>query len=182
MEDGDLDKFLRSRHREGLPLEMVIDFTQQLLEGLKHMHMRGFMHRDLKPANILIDECQTRQGFMGCGRMIYIADFGLTRQIPGVRQACTKQIATLWYRCPEIMLDNREYSEKVDIWSLGVIIQEMLTGEVTYKGQSELEQLMQIFSEKGMPTSQTFPDYDKYPVLKHIGSMLPVFKNEKAAE
>ena len=98
------------------------------------MHGQGYIHRDLKPANILVGDHQSRIGpsFLDQKRQLYIADFGLCRQRPATLQPMTKQIATLWYRAPEVMLGNTKYTEKVDIWSAGVIIHEMLTGKVKF--------------------------------------------------
>lgn len=62
--DGDLHNFVRKQYLngKGMPVAMVIDFTEQLLEAVKFIHDNGFLHRDLKPSNILVGEPKTRVG------------------------------------------------------------------------------------------------------------------------
>lgn len=83
---------------------------KQLLEGVAFLHQQKFLHRDLKSANILL----TAQG------VVKIADFGLGRKAR-LDGRYTSKVVTLWYRAPEILLGAREYSNKVDMWSLGCI-------------------------------------------------------------
>lgn len=68
-----------------------------------------------------------------------VADFGLGRQLAIPGRAMTKEVSTLWYRAPEVLLDNLNYSHAVDMWSVGTIIHEMLTGEKMFRGLSEIE-------------------------------------------
>ena len=65
----------------------------------------------------------------------------------------TKEVMTLWYRAPEVILDNLFYTQSIDLWSVGCIIFEMLTGEHLFKGNSEIDMLFKIFSFKGTPIS-----------------------------
>ena len=88
----------------------------------------------------------------------------------------TKQVSTLWYKAPEIILDKLDYTNAIDIWAVGVIFEEMLTGQVRYRGKNELEQLQEIFKAKGKPTPQNFTDYDKYPMLRKFGCFFHNFK------
>ena len=83
--ESDLEKFIKLRHKDGINLPQVIDFCQQLFEGIKVLHESGFIHRDLKPANLLVKENRARDGFMGCSRPLQIADFGLCRLMPAVK-------------------------------------------------------------------------------------------------
>ena len=66
----------------------------------------------------------------------------------------TKEIMTLWYRAPEVILDNLKYSPAIDLWSAGTIIYEMLTGENMFRGNSEIDMLFKIFHLKGTPISE----------------------------
>lgn len=64
------------------------------------------------------------------------------------------------------MLDNRAYTQSSDIWSVGCIIEEILTGIPKYSGlKSELEMLLSIFDEKGIPDAETLTDFGKYPIM-----------------
>ena len=73
------------------------------------------MHRDLKPQNLLID----KHG------VIKLADFGLARAFGLPVKTYTHEVVTLWYRAPEILLGQKQYSTPVDIWSIGCIYAEM---------------------------------------------------------
>ena len=73
------------------------------------------MHRDLKPQNLLIDK----------NGNIKLADFGLARAFGVPIRTLTHEVLTLWYRAPEILLGQKEYSTPVDIWSIGCIFFEL---------------------------------------------------------
>jgi serine/threonine protein kinase len=73
------------------------------------------MHRDLKPQNLLIDK----------NGNIKLADFGLARAFGLPVKTYTHEVVTLWYRAPEILLGQKQYSTPVDIWSIGCIFAEM---------------------------------------------------------
>ena len=91
----------------------------------------------------------------------------------------TKEVSTLWYRAPEVLLDNLKYSHAVDMWSIGTIIHEMLYGEKMFRGLSEIEQILTIFKKKGTPSQATLQSYGKCPVLLKFGSTFPQFKAPK---
>ncbi|MCJ1423010.1 hypothetical protein MMC29_000891 [Sticta canariensis] len=134
--NGDLHKYLNSP----LPEKEGQQIGFQILEGLHHMHDMGFTHRDLKPANILI-VCK------GPDWWVKIADFGISKR---ATEGCTvlrTQIGTPAFAAPEVLgyfqLDdtsNDSYTNAVDIWSLGVIIFLILTGEPIFENQRRLGQ------------------------------------------
>lgn len=108
---------------------LVIDFALtkrymvNILLGLEYMHSQRILHRDLKPSNILIfgDE----KDAFGVGNVAKLCDFGLSK--PYTYQGCqTPNTVTSWYRAPEITLGYPHYDYKVDIWSLGCIMYEMI--------------------------------------------------------
>jgi serine/threonine protein kinase len=80
-EEGDLERFMKKQNRQGMPVHQVIDFAQQLLEGVAHMHAFGYAHRDLKPSNLLVGASGSSSGFYGSNRRLMIGDFGLSRQM-----------------------------------------------------------------------------------------------------
>jgi p38 MAP kinase len=97
----------------------------QVLRGMKYVHSAGIIHRDLKPSNIAVNEdCELR-----------ILDFGLARP---TENEMTGYVATRWYRAPEIMLNWMHYSQTVDMWSVGCIMAEMLTGKTLFPGTDRM--------------------------------------------
>ncbi|XP_054751107.1 mitogen-activated protein kinase 14-like [Lytechinus pictus] len=109
----------------------------QVLRGLKYIHSAGVIHRDLKPSNIAVNEdCELK-----------ILDFGLARSTD---EEMTGYVATRWYRAPEIMLNWMHYTDKVDIWSVGCIMAEILTGKTLFPGNDHINQLNRIVKVTGI--------------------------------
>lgn len=117
-------------------------FAYQLLRGLKYTHSAGVIHRDLKPENILINtnDCELK-----------ITDFGLARGVCVDNKNYTEYVVTRWYRAPEVMICSGEYDERLDIWSVGCIIAEMILRKPLFPGDSWLNQLKLILQVLGTP-------------------------------
>ena len=133
LEGGDLRRFLTKQYRGGMPVDLVLNLAEQLIKATEFIHSQGYLHRDIKPGNILLGapgsltmDGGTQQSTHY--RVLKVADFGLGRQAPFPPKPMTKEIATLSWRAPEVILDNTSYSAGVDMWSIGVVIYEMLTG------------------------------------------------------
>eukprot|EP00903_Cladosiphon_okamuranus_P015297 g14132.t1 len=133
-------------------------YAGMLLKGLTWMHAHGLMHRDIKPSNLLLS----------AGGVLKIADFGQTRThtIPQTR-SYSHQVATRWYRAPELLYGTRRYGFAVDMWAAGAVVGEMLAGRPLFPGRSDIDQLRKILEVTGSPTEATWPgakdlpDYDK---------------------
>jgi serine/threonine protein kinase len=127
----------------------------QIGEGLAFIHSLKIVHSDLKPANILVQDEHVR-----------LCDFGNSfLDVPGARvRVSTEEVArsgiaevTLWYRSPEILLGDVAYGSPADIWSWGLIHQEMAHGRPVAKGDCQWGQLLRIFQLTGTPTEACWP-------------------------
>ena len=121
----------------------VKSYTHQLLSGLAHCHRHRVLHRDLKPQNLLIN----RRG------EVQLADFGLARTIAWPHaEALTHDVATLWYRAPEILLGAPVYTEAMDVWAVGCILAELSNDWPLFAGDSEIATLFKVFQFCGTPS------------------------------
>lgn len=142
--ETDLHHVIRAQQ---LSEEHICYFLYQILRGLKYIHSANVLHRDLKPSNLLINgNCDLK-----------ICDFGLARVAdPELDDAglLTEYVATRWYRAPEIMLNSRGYSKSIDVWSVGCILAEMISGRAIFPGRHYLDQLQLILRVLGSPTPE----------------------------
>merc|ERR1719174_1634413 len=108
---------------------------RQLLEALKYLHEHKYVHRDLKSSNILItDRFCVKLADFGLARSISSPIFSNSRDCESTNEF-TNKVVTLWYRPPELLLGSTRYDEKVDIWSSGCILAELLLGKAIFPGK-----------------------------------------------
>jgi cyclin-dependent kinase len=111
---------------------------------------------------------------------VKIADFGLARLIMVPQKTLTHEIETLWYRAPEVLLGQKQYTAAVDVWAIGCIFIEMFTRKPFFMGNGyEIEQIFQIFSVLGTPTPKQWPGLDKLPDAK---ASFPRWKRQSLKE
>ncbi|CAK80148.1 unnamed protein product (macronuclear) [Paramecium tetraurelia] len=107
--------------------KMAADIMKQILAGVVHCHEKKVVHRDLKPENILFENKKPNSN-------LKIIDFGTSRKME-TNQNLTKRLGTPYYIAPEVL--KRNYNEKCDVWSCGVILYIMLCGYPPFGGQDQ---------------------------------------------
>ncbi|KAL5293282.1 CDK14 family protein [Megaselia abdita] len=152
----DLSQYME-RHAGGLDYRNVRLFLFQLLRGLSYCHKRRVLHRDVKPQNLLISE----------NGELKLADFGLARAKSVPSHTYSHEVVTLWYRPPDVLLGSTEYSTSLDMWGVGCIFVEMVTGMPTFPGiRDTYDQLDKIFKLLGTPTEDTWQGVTHFPGYK----------------
>ncbi|KAF6020572.1 MAPK14 [Bugula neritina] len=152
---ADLNNIVRTQK---LTDEHVQFLIYQILRGLKYVHSAGIIHRDLKPSNIAVNEdCELK-----------ILDFGLARQAD---DSMTGYVATRWYRAPEIMLNWMHYNRTVDIWSVGCIMAELMTGKTLFPGNDHIDQLHKIMKLVGTPGPEFLKRITSDEARRYIASL-----------
>ncbi len=177
--------------------------VRQVLKGLEHIHALGFIHRgkhelnynlscvyitysehifltifgvDIKPENILLN-----------GKVCKIADFGLARN-PKMKPdspSLTAYISTRWYRAPEVLLRHTNYSTKIDIFAVGLVMAEMIALKPLCPGSSEIDQLHKVFSLLGQPNHTIWPEgvelLDRMKLPMNINSPISIVENSNSS-
>jgi eukaryotic-like serine/threonine-protein kinase len=127
---------LKDLVKGGMSTKDAIDFTRQILTAARFAHRKGIVHRDLKPQNVLID---------GEGRA-RVADFGIARGESSDITATGSVMGTAQYLSPE-QAQGKETTPRSDIYSIGVILYEALTGRVPFQGDSAVAVALKQVSE-----------------------------------
>ncbi|CAL4966476.1 unnamed protein product [Urochloa decumbens] len=140
-------------------------FLYQLLRALKYIHAANVFHRDLKPKNILANsDCKLK-----------ICDFGLARASFNDAPSAifwTDYVATRWYRAPELCGSFfSKYTPAIDIWSIGCIFAELLTGRPLFPGKNVVHQLDIITDLLGTPSSETLSRIRNEKARRYLSCM-----------
>src|SRR4051812_37171231 len=132
-----------AQNPRGMPLNEVRAWLKGLVEGVAYLHDHGIVHRDLKPANLFMEE-----------GIVKIGDYGLAKLItPGQGSEHSESIGTCHYMAPEIA--SGKYHKPIDVYAIGVILHEMITGRVPFEGETVGEVLMKHLTAR--------PDLSKLP-------------------
>ncbi|XP_068803699.1 cyclin-dependent kinase-like 1 isoform X3 [Struthio camelus] len=166
------------RHPRGVPEHLVKSITWQTLQAVDFCHKHNCIHRDVKPENILITKHS----------VIKLCDFGFARILTGPSDYYTDYVATRWYRSPELLVGDTQYGPPVDVWAIGCVFAELLSGVPLWPGKSDVDQLylirrtlgdliprhQQVFSTNQFFSGVRIPDPEdveplemKFPSISH---------------
>ncbi|HEY3237074.1 MAG TPA: protein kinase, partial [Polyangiaceae bacterium] len=158
LDGNDLGHLVSQRGK--LPIDEVIDYVLQACEAIAEAHAKGIVHRDLKPSNLFL----TRRP--DGTTMVKVLDFGiskatLTGPSSGPDMALTKTTAVMGsplYMAPEQMRSTRSVDARADVWALGVILYELLTGRVPFEATTMPELCVMVLSDPMPPLGEHRPD------------------------
>ncbi|GMI64283.1 mitogen-activated protein kinase 16 [Hibiscus trionum] len=161
--ESDLHQVIKAN--DDLTPEHYQFFLYQLLRGLKYIHTANVFHRDLKPKNILANaDCKLK-----------ICDFGLARVAFNDTPTAifwTDYVATRWYRAPELCGSFfSKYTPAIDIWSIGCIFAELLTGKPLFPGKNVVHQLDLMTDLLGTPSAEAIARVRNEKARRYLSSM-----------
>ncbi|XP_045654854.1 cyclin-dependent kinase-like 1 isoform X6 [Ursus americanus] len=117
-----------------VPEHLAKSITWQTLQAVNFCHKHDCIHRDVKPENILVTKHS----------VIKLCDFGFARLLTGPGDYYTDYVATRWYRSPELLVGDTQYGPPVDVWAIGCVFAELLSGVPLWPGKSDVDQLYLI--------------------------------------
>ncbi|XP_069695253.1 glycogen synthase kinase-3 beta-like isoform X2 [Periplaneta americana] len=151
-----------SKSKQTIPISFIKLYMYQLFRSLAYIHSLGICHRDIKPQNLLLDP---ETG------VLKLCDFGSAKHLvkgePNVSYICSR-----YYRAPELIFGAIDYTTKIDVWSAGCVLAELLLGQPIFPGDSGVDQLVEIIKVLGTPTREQIremnPNYTefKFPQIK----------------
>lgn len=159
------------RHPRGVPEHLVKSIIWQTLQAVNFCHKHNCIHRDVKPENILITK----------HLVIKLCDFGFARILTGPSDYYTDYVATRWYRAPELLVGDTQYGPPVDVWAIGCVFAELISGIPLWPGKSDVDQLylirrtmgdliprhQQVFSTNMFFSGVSIPDPEKMEPLEY---------------
>ncbi|VDI29426.1 cyclin-dependent kinase-like 2 isoform X12 [Mytilus galloprovincialis] len=148
----------------GLDENTVRRILWQVLKGVEFCHVHNIIHRDVKPENILVSK----------SGVVKLCDFGFARTLAQPGESYTDYVATRWYRAPELLVGDTKYGKAVDIWAIGCLLSEMLTGEPLFPGDSDIDQLYHIVKCFGNLTARHKEVFLRNPLF--VGMRIPEVK------
>jgi TolB-like protein/tetratricopeptide (TPR) repeat protein len=137
------------------PLGVALNYGIQIAVALEHAHQQGIVHRDLKSSNVVIGPDGTAK----------VLDFGLSRRLPGKEGGMSREwtttthdalAGTLSHMAPEVLRGERA-DVRSDVWALGVLVYELATGELPFKGRTPFETSSAILGDPPKPMSVSVP-------------------------
>lgn len=186
----DLSRVLKREER--FPTPRAVEWLLQACEAVAEAHVMGLVHRDLKPSNLFLTKTSTGEAF------IKVLDFGLSKSIDSDSMVTTTAsiLGTPAYMSPEQLRSSRDADARSDIWALGVVLYEFLTGVLPFPGASPAEIAAGVFRDppQPFPANASVPDglkkvvftclqkdpLDRYPNLSDLANALAMFGGARA--
>ncbi|KAJ1965521.1 glycogen synthase kinase 3 [Dipsacomyces acuminosporus] len=151
-----------AKAKQFVPMLYVKLFMYQLFRSLNYIHSLGICHRDIKPQNLLVNSTTG---------VLKLCDFGSAKTLiagePNVSYICSR-----YYRAPELIFGATNYTGRIDIWSAGCVMAELMLGQPLFPGESGIDQLVEIIKVLGTPTKEQIrtmnPNYmdHRFPQIK----------------
>jgi serine/threonine-protein kinase len=138
-----------------LGVEEALDILQPVVDAVGFAHERGVIHRDLKPENIFL-----ARGLNGAGFAPKLLDFGVSRIVAGEDQRMTATgvaVGTPAYMSPEQIRCDRVIDARTDVWSIGVILHELLSGQLPFQAEAQSGLFVKIVTEPPIPLQEAMP-------------------------
>jgi serine/threonine protein kinase len=164
LEGDDLSKLLEQRGV--LPVQEAVDYVLQALEGLAQAHSIGIVHRDLKPANLFLVKRQDRT------MQVKVLDFGISKATnplgegSGAMTSTKALLGSPYYMSPEQLRSSKSVDARADIWSVGIILYELLTGSPPFAGDNFGELFAAILEMDAPSLLAKRPDIN--PQFEHV--------------
>jgi serine/threonine-protein kinase len=152
LEGLDLSEWLAQRGR--MPIEQAVDMILQACEAIAEAHALGIIHRDLKPANLFVANRAN-------GRLcVKVLDFGISKSshLGGAMTSTSALMGSPLYMSPEQMQSSKDVDPRSDIWALGVILYELVTGQAPFNAETLPELVLRIMRAPPPPLRQVIPD------------------------
>ncbi|MDP2437887.1 MAG: protein kinase [archaeon] len=148
----DLENIIRDKNMAFTAAD-VKGYLVQALRGVDYLHSQYVMHRDLKPANCLLDKTGH----------LKLTDFGLARVFGSPNRRYTREVQTIWYRAPELIFGCPDYTQAIDMWSVGCTFAELLLRKAFLPGETEIDQLSKMCAALGTPSERNWPGVSSLP-------------------
>lgn len=134
---GSLRMFLA--RRRVIPLRLAVKYALDVARGMEYLHSHGVLHRDLKSDNLLIAD-----------KSIKIADFGVAR-IEVQTEGMTPETGTYRWMAPEMIQQRRNYTNKVDVYSFGIVLWELITGNLPFQNMTAVQAAFAVVNKGTRP-------------------------------
>lgn len=144
LSEGSLRGYLHKLERKTVSLQKLVTFALEIARGMEYIHSQGIVHRDLKPENVLISE----------EFHLKIADFGIACE-EAYRDVFTDDPGTYRWMAPE-MIKRKHYGRKVDVYSFGLILWEMVTGRIPYEEMTPIQAAYAVVNKVMLVSNQSY--------------------------